>query len=78
MAYEIVNGYYHCKNYVIFEVEGVYSLASELTITATGEIGGTAVSAQGNYSMKNYADGVNSEYVNMLYSWVLSANAYGN
>ncbi len=77
-AFEVVNGYYHCKGYVIFEIEGVYSLASELTITATGKIGGADVAASGNYSMKNYADGVNSEYVNKLYSWVLAADAYRN
>ncbi|MBQ7363499.1 MAG: polysaccharide deacetylase family protein [Clostridia bacterium] len=76
--YAVVNGYYHCKNYVIFEVEGVYSLASELTIAATGKIGEADVTASGKYSMKNYSDGVGSDYVRQLYSWVLAADAYRN
>ncbi len=75
-TYEVVNGYYHCKDYVIYEVPSVYNLASELTVTATGKIGDADVSAAGKYSMKNYTDGVNSDFVRALYSWVLAADAY--
>ncbi len=78
--YEIINGYYHCKKYVIYEVDTVYNLSENITITATGKIDNVAVSASGAYSLANFVEGLGGnaapEYVKALYSYVLSAKSY--
>jgi len=83
-TYEFSNGYYHCKTYAVFEVEAIYSLTDAVTVTASGEIDGTAVSAEGKYSLNNYVSGITDDmkdgkvpdYIDALYAYVQSAKSY--
>lgn len=81
-TFDIINGYYHCKKYVILEVDTVYNLALDLQITATGKFGTESVNASGAYSLANFVEGLGGdgapEYVKALYSYVLSAASYNS
>ncbi|MBR2342645.1 MAG: polysaccharide deacetylase family protein [Clostridia bacterium] len=74
----VVNGYYNLRNYIVFEVENVYDLISELSIKAEGTIKGSAVNAEGGYSLVNYANSSigGRTYVKALFSYVAAASNY--
>ena len=83
--FDVVNGYYHCKHYLIYEVESVYDLASKVSIKAevvkNAETGEAEVVAEGAYSIVNYLDGLTEggvapEYESALYSYAVSAAKY--
>lgn len=83
-TFEVINGYYHCKHYVIYEVENVYDLAEDIRITVEEKSGATynAV-AEGSYSLGAFVEGVSGdngapEYATALYAYVLSAREYNN
>ena len=81
IAYEVVNGYYHCKDYVIFEVDGVYSLTDGVSVSAQGVIGESAVNACGKYSIDNYVSGISAsetlpDYIKALYSYAYASKNY--
>lgn len=80
-SYDVINGYYHCKDYVIFEVESVYELTSVISITAEGVIDGASASARGEYSLATYIDGLkkgeeSTEYEMYLCYYAISAKNY--
>ena len=84
ISYEVVNGYYHCKRYLVLDVEYVYDLASELSIRAevkNAEAGEYEVYAEGAYSVANFIEGLSEggnapAYESALYSYILSAKNY--
>ncbi len=83
VEYEVINGYYHCKRYLILEIEHVYELTGAISITAEGVIGENTVSALGAYSMANYIDGLTKdgippEYESALYAYAISAKNYNS
>lgn len=77
--FKVVNGYYHCRKYVIYEVDSVSSLLNAVEISANGKIAGNAVTASGSYSFANYYNNLGASeapaYVKALYAYVLSAKA---
>ena len=79
-TYEVVNGYYRCRQYVIFEPDGIYALIDGVDVTAIGEIDGAAVNATGSYSITSYVAGVKNgtppAYALSLYNYCLSADAF--
>ena len=84
-VFEVINGYYHCKQHLIFEVENVYDLTSEINIKAevvkNAETGETEVVALGAYSIANFIDGLTEggvapEYESALYSYAIAAENY--
>ena len=81
-SFEVVNGYYHCKRFLVFDVKYTYDIIAEITIKAEGTVLDEAVSAEGKYSLDNYLsalkDDNNSSYAEKLYSYALSAHEYMN
>lgn len=81
-TFEIVNGYYHCKRFVVVDVKCTYDLIAEITIVANGKIADADVNAEGKYSLDNYLASLteenNADYANKLYSYALSANKFMN
>ena len=83
-TYEVINGYYHGKSYVIFEVEGLCDLLETVSITAIGGFnadGQVTVSVSGSYNVANYyenvkVNGVTPAYATSLAAYITSAKAY--
>jgi peptidoglycan/xylan/chitin deacetylase (PgdA/CDA1 family) len=86
-TYELINGYYHSKSYLIFDVGGLCGLLENISITANGTIGksGTegavSVTATGTYNVQNYVstvkvNGETPAYATALASYVTSAKKY--
>ena len=83
-TYEVINGYYHCKSYIIVEVDALCNLLDTLTITAVGSIGISeepTINASGAYNVANYYETVkvNSAtpaYATSLAAYITSAKAY--
>ena len=80
-SYDVVNGYYHCKDYVIFEVDGIYSLTEVVSVSAVGAVGDEEINAFGKYSVENYIKGIDDssdlpDYVSALYSYAYASKDY--
>ena len=83
-TYEVVNGYYHGKSFVIFEVDGLCDLLNTVSISAVGGFdadGEATVNVSGFYNVANYyenvkVDGVTPAYAGSLAAYITSAKAY--
>ena len=83
-TFEIINGYYHAKSYLIIEVDGLCNLLDSLTITAVGSIGVSdtpTINASGSYNVANYYETVKIKdktpaYATSLAAYITSAKAY--
>ena len=77
----VVNGYYHTKNYIIVDAGGVCDLTKEVTLTAVGSVGQTDINATGLYTLRHYVESMraaskSTALIESLYAYALSADAY--
>lgn len=81
-AFEVINGYYHCKLYVIYEVENVHDLANDIIIKAEEKKGTSyTLIAEGSYSLGMFVEGISDggvapAYASALHSYVTAAHNY--
>ena len=82
-TYQVINGYYHCKSYIIIEVGALCDLLDDITVSAVGSIddsGEPAINASGAYNVANYCETVNGgnapDYAKSLAAYITSAKAY--
>lgn len=81
VEYQVRNGRYHTKNYIVVDAGGAKDLTSPITLTAIGTDASAGVTASGEYSLLYYRQGMadkglSTPLIEAVYSYAVSAREY--